>query len=68
MIVDEYGKNVVSNRSATGTGMAASDKRIKKSQRSYESGTGPYQVDDRMELHGQGHKRLLCTCELHLHF
>ena len=49
MIVDEYGKNVVSNRSATGTGMAASDKRIKKSQRSYESGTGAYQVDDRME-------------------
>jgi uncharacterized repeat protein (TIGR01451 family) len=47
--VDEYGKNVVSNRSVSGTGMAASDKRIKKSQRSYESGTGTYQVNDRME-------------------
>ena len=47
--VDEYGKNVVSNRSVIGTGMTASDKRITKSQRSYESGTGAYQVEDRME-------------------
>jgi uncharacterized repeat protein (TIGR01451 family) len=47
--VDEYGVNVVSNRSVSGSGMAASDKRIKKSQRSYESGTGAYQVEDRME-------------------
>jgi len=29
--------------------MAASDKMIKKSQRSYESGTRAYQVDDKME-------------------
>jgi uncharacterized repeat protein (TIGR01451 family) len=47
--VDEYGVNVVSNRSVSGSGMADSDKRIKKSQRSYESGTGAYQVEDRME-------------------
>ena len=47
--VDEYGKNVVSNRSVSGTGMAASDKRIKKSQRSYESGTGAYLAEERTD-------------------
>lgn len=47
--VDEYGKNVVTNRSVIGTGLAASDKRITNSQRSYESGTGAYQVGDKVE-------------------
>jgi uncharacterized repeat protein (TIGR01451 family) len=46
---DEYGKNAESSRSASGVGYAASDKRIGTSQRSYESGTGDYQVEDRIE-------------------
>ncbi|HPT18622.1 MAG TPA: SdrD B-like domain-containing protein [Methanothrix sp.] len=44
--VDEYGSNVQSNRSVTGYGYAAVDKRIRGSQRTYESGTGSYQSDE----------------------
>lgn len=43
---DEYGKNVETSRSVSGIGYAASDKRIGKSQRSYESGTGSYNTED----------------------
>jgi large repetitive protein len=43
---DEYGKSVISSRSVNGTGYVSSDKRIAKSQRSYESGTGSYQAED----------------------
>jgi uncharacterized repeat protein (TIGR01451 family) len=43
---DEYGKSVISSRSVNGTGYVSSDKRIKKNQRSYESGTGDYQAED----------------------
>jgi uncharacterized repeat protein (TIGR01451 family) len=46
---DEYGKNVESSRSASGVGYAASDKRIGTSQRSYESGTGNYKAEDRIQ-------------------
>jgi hypothetical protein len=43
---DEYGKNVASNRSVSGYGSASSDKRIGRSQRSFESGTGAYQIEE----------------------
>jgi uncharacterized repeat protein (TIGR01451 family) len=46
MKFDEYGKNVASNRTASGIGSVVSDKRIGKSQRSFESGTGAYQTAD----------------------
>jgi uncharacterized repeat protein (TIGR01451 family) len=47
--VDEYGENVVTNRSVSGVGYVAVDKRLGKSQRSYESGTGSYQAEDHIE-------------------
>ncbi len=47
--VDEYGKNVVLGRSSFGVGMVSSDKRIGKSQRSHESGTGAYQAEEKIE-------------------
>jgi uncharacterized repeat protein (TIGR01451 family) len=47
--VDEYGSDIATNRSVTGAGMVASDKRISNIQRSYESGTGSYNVNDRMD-------------------
>jgi len=46
---DEYGKNAESDRSVSGAGFAASDKRVGKSQRSYESGTGTYQAEDKIQ-------------------
>ena len=45
-MVDEYGSSVVSNKSTTGFGYVAVDKRIKDSQRTYESGTGSYQSEE----------------------
>ena len=47
--VDEYGRNVASDRSVTGSGMASSDRRVGRSQRSYESGTGSYQVEEQTQ-------------------
>jgi uncharacterized repeat protein (TIGR01451 family) len=47
--VNEYGKNVVSNKSAAGVGYVAVDKRIRDTQRTYESGTGSYQVEEKIE-------------------
>jgi uncharacterized repeat protein (TIGR01451 family) len=47
--VSEYGKNVQSNKSATGVGYVAVDKRIRDTQRTYESGTGSYQVEEQIE-------------------
>ena len=47
--VSEYGKNVQSNKSATGVGYVAVDKRIRDTQRTYESGTGSYQVEEKIE-------------------
>lgn len=46
---DEYGRNVASNRSVSGTGFASADKRLGRSQRSYESGTGSYQVEEQAQ-------------------
>ena len=45
-MVDEYGKSVQSNKSVTGYGYVAVDKRVKDSQRTYESGTGSYQSEE----------------------
>jgi len=48
---DEYGKSATSTRAVNGTGFVAVDKRITKSQRSYESGTGAYQANDEIQTH-----------------
>lgn len=47
--VDEYGRSVITGRNASGTGFVSSDKRIGHSQRSFESGTGAYSAEDRLE-------------------
>ena len=44
--VDEYGSSVVSNKSASGFGYVVVEKRIRDSQRTYESGTGSYQSEE----------------------
>lgn len=46
---DEYGKNAETFRSVSGEGYAASDKRLGTSQGSYESGTGNYSAEDRVQ-------------------
>lgn len=45
-MVDEYGSSVQSNKSMTGYGYVAVDKRVRDSQRTYESGTGSYESDE----------------------
>lgn len=44
--LDEYGSSVSSEKSTSGEGFVAVDKRIKESQRSYESGTGTYDSEE----------------------
>ncbi|MCK9566707.1 MAG: hypothetical protein M0Q43_11745 [Methanothrix sp.] len=44
--LQDYGGNVRMIRNATGLGQAASDQRLKKSQRSYEHGNGFYQSEE----------------------
>jgi len=44
--IDEYGSSVQSNKSVTGYGYVAVDKRVKGSQRTSESGTGSYQSEE----------------------
>ena len=44
--IDEYGSGVTVDKSASGTGFVAADKRVKDSQRSYESGTGTYDSEE----------------------
>ncbi|MDD4653369.1 MAG: hypothetical protein PHQ34_14200, partial [Methanothrix sp.] len=44
--VDEYGKNVKSEKSVSGYGYAGVDKRVRDSQRTYESGTGSYKSEE----------------------
>ncbi|MGB5100211.1 MAG: hypothetical protein WBN94_06400, partial [Methanothrix sp.] len=43
---DEYGKNVVTNKAASGEGFVAADKRVRSSQRTYESGSGSYKSEE----------------------
>ncbi len=45
-MVDEYGTSVISNKSTSGLGYVAVDKKIRGSQRTYESGTGSYQSEE----------------------
>lgn len=45
---DEYGKNVEFEKSVRGIGYVAGDRNIGNSQKSYESGTGKYQSDERI--------------------
>ncbi len=49
--VDEYGSSVSSEKSTSGLGFAAVDKRIGDSQRSYESGTGTYDSEELIETY-----------------
>ncbi len=44
--IEDYGSNVISNKSASGTGFVSSDKRIRQSQRTYEYGEGSYQSEE----------------------
>ena len=44
--LQDYGSNVRMIRNATGLGLAASDQRLKKSQRSYEHGFGSYESEE----------------------
>ena len=48
-MVDEYGSNVRSEKGVTGYGYVAVDKRVSDNQRTYESGTGSYQSDEKIE-------------------
>jgi uncharacterized repeat protein (TIGR01451 family) len=43
---DEYGRNVVNLKAASGEGFVSADKRIRSSQRTYESGTGSYRSEE----------------------
>jgi len=47
--VDEYGSSVSYEKAATGSGFTVGDRRIKDSQRSYESGTGEYDSEEIIE-------------------
>jgi len=50
-LVDEYGSSVTFDKSASGAGSVAADKRIKESQRSYESGAGTYDSEELIRTH-----------------
>jgi uncharacterized repeat protein (TIGR01451 family) len=43
---DEYGTNVITKKAASGEGFVAADKRVRDSQRTYESGTGSYKSEE----------------------
>jgi len=45
---DEYGKNAEYEKSVFGTGYVSGDQKVGKAQRSYESGTGKYQSEERI--------------------
>jgi hypothetical protein len=47
--VDEYGSSVSYEKVATGSGFTVGDRRVKDSQRSYESGTGEYDSEEIIE-------------------
>jgi hypothetical protein len=44
--LNEYGEDVRMNRSANGTGSVEADKHIRQSQRTYESGSGDYRIEE----------------------
>jgi uncharacterized repeat protein (TIGR01451 family) len=45
-MVDEYGSSVISNKSTSGLGYVAVDKKIRGSQGTYESGSGSYHSEE----------------------
>jgi uncharacterized repeat protein (TIGR01451 family) len=45
----DLGQGLIADRSASGNGYVAKDARVRDSQRSYESGTGAYRSEERME-------------------
>ncbi|GEM_PF-3183470 len=47
--IDDYGTSVKINRSTTGYGYVAVDRKVKDSQRSYEYGTGSYESEEVLE-------------------
>jgi uncharacterized repeat protein (TIGR01451 family) len=47
--IGEYGQNVQYNKSTAGHGFASADKRISDNQRTYEHGTGSYQVEEQID-------------------
>jgi len=49
--IDEYGSGITSDRSVSGKGFVAVDKKVKELQGTYESGTGSYQSDERIRTH-----------------
>ncbi len=49
--VDEYGKAVSSEKSASGEGLVAVDRRVGESQKSYESGSGAYNSEELIRTH-----------------
>ena len=48
--VDSYGESVKFTKSGIGKGFVSTDKRVKGQQKSYESGSGYYSSQERMEL------------------
>jgi hypothetical protein len=49
--VDEYGSGVKSERTASGSGIVAVDKRVGETQRSFEHGSGTYEADELIETY-----------------
>ncbi|MHC1594315.1 MAG: DUF7507 domain-containing protein [Methanotrichaceae archaeon] len=49
--VDEYGSSVVTDKSTSGTGLVAVNKRVKDNQKTYESGTGSYDSEELIRTH-----------------
>ncbi|HOO54732.1 MAG TPA: hypothetical protein PLM24_05970 [Methanothrix sp.] len=49
--VDDYGSSVVSERSVSGTGFVAVNKKVGDEQKIHESGTGSYQSEERIETY-----------------
>jgi uncharacterized repeat protein (TIGR01451 family) len=47
--VDDYGANIVSERSVSGTGFVAVNKKVGDEQKTRESGTGSYQSEEKIE-------------------
>lgn len=47
--LNEYGEDVRMNESANGTGTVNADKHIRQSQRTYESGSGDYRIEERID-------------------
>jgi len=49
--VDDYGSNIATERSVSGTGFVAVNKKVGDEQRTFESGTGSYQSEERIETY-----------------